>query len=264
MNQNHNDGLWKIRHNWGKCLEALGFSERQCFELANVPQKPCFLNLDHPDLFKLLHTFNLSLDILESGQICLNTLVKQLRGEVAFSKRALGNLGSRPQVILKLGARLERFEFRDILASFQLSEELLLKADTYLSAEIVEKLADRISQNKLNFFWIKESAEENFREALGDTKRDRKTFLDFVDHGVSQMEKNFDYKIERSSPKQIIFSYKENEKTLEHFGKSLQSHCWSINMQYSVEAYFDGMVEVRPLRSTSEEEDRNKFEVDFR
>ena len=253
-----------MRHNWGKCLEALGFSERQCFELANVPQKTCFLDLNYPDLFKLLHTFNLSLDILESGQICLDTLVRQFRGEVVFSKRALGNLGSRPQVILKLGLFLERFEFRELLASFQLSEELLLKADTYLSAEIVEKLANRISHNRLNFLWIKESAEENFRESLGNTKRDRKTFLDFVGHGVRQVERNFDYKIERSSPKQIIFSCKENEKTLEHFEKGLQGHSWSINIKYFVETYFDGEVKVKLLKSVLEGEDRNEFEVDFR
>ena len=138
---------------WRECLATLGLSEAQSFRIAGVPLAPSFLHLGYYDLNKLLRTFNISLELLDEGRVCHETLIRQFRGEAAFSRRALGNQGSRPAVILGMGAYLSNNGFEEILSSFQLSKKLVSQAKTYLSAEIVDTLADKICNNEISYVW---------------------------------------------------------------------------------------------------------------
>ena len=78
---------------WKECLKTLGLSEAQSFQIAEVPSALSFLHLNYYHLDKFLRTFNLSLKLLDSGYVCQETLIRQFRGEVAFSRQALGNQG---------------------------------------------------------------------------------------------------------------------------------------------------------------------------
>ncbi len=264
MNQNERTlNIQRMEQSWEECREALGISHAQSFEVAKVPAAPSFLHLEYDNLFKFLNTFNLSLELLDQRQVCLDTLARQFRGEIAFSQNALGNRGSRPEIILKLGHHLSSDDFEDVLSSFQLSKTLLTQAKTYLSAEIVNLLSDKICDHKAGYLWIKPLAAENCRECLGQFKGNAKTLPHFINHQINSIERNFHYQIESSNHRKTVFSCNTNQRSRDYFGKNIENRAWLLNIQYFLQAYFDNRVEITLLNSTLGGADCNRFEVSF-
>ncbi len=255
--------LRRIQRSWEKCLEALGISEAQSFEIAGMYSAPSLLHLIPNEIFKLLKTFNLSQDLLERDQVCLNTLARQFRGDVAFSQRALGNQGSRPEVILFMEACLTDYQFDEILASFQLSRKLVSQSNSYMSAEIVDTLSTRICNNKFGHLWIEELAAQNCRKFFGKFKGNAKSFSNFMDYQINAVERNFSYQIESSNDRKIVFSCQTNENSRDYFGRNIEGHAWLENIKYFCQAYFDHSAEVNLIYSTLKGADRNLFEIDF-
>ncbi len=254
----------RMQQCWGECLETLGLSEAESFQIARVPSAPSFLHLKHNHIYKLLQSFNLSQELLDEGKVCRKTLIRQFRGDVAFSRRALGNRGSRPELILKLGSYLKKeYEFEKILASFQLSKKLLVQAKTYLSAEIVDVLAAKICDNRGSFSWVKSSSVDNYRQCFGNTRGDAKSFIDLVENQIKLIEKNFSYKIEKLSGREITFSCKTNEKTRHYLGRNLEHGAWPLNIKYFCQCYFGDCAEVRTTHRTLDGHPVNRFEVTF-
>ena len=248
---------------WRKCLATLGLSEAQSFQVARVPFASSFLDLEHDHLEKLLRTFNLSLELLDSNQVCRETLIRQFRGEAAFSRRALGNQGSRPEVILGLGSYLSGSEFGEVLSSFQLSKKLVSQSKTYLSAEIVDILADRICSDKGSYFWVESSALKNYRQHFGDTKGNSKSFSDLVNNQMKYIERNFSYKIEKLDGRKIVFSCKTNKKTRHYLQRNLESYAWLLNIKYFCQCYFGDCAKVELTQSTLYGGPLNRFEITF-
>ena len=85
--------MYRMEKCWQECLETLNLSETQSFQIAGIPSAPSLLHLEYYHADKLLRTFNLSAELLESGQVCHKTLIRQFRGEVAFSQRGTWQSG---------------------------------------------------------------------------------------------------------------------------------------------------------------------------
>ena len=261
MKQKRISSARRIKQCWGECLEILGLSEAQSFQMVEVPSASSLLHLPYHHLEKLLRTFNLSLELLDEKQVCRETLIRQFRGEVAFSRRALGNRGSRPELILKLGSYLENSEFEEVLSSFQLSKKLLSHAQTYLSAEIVDTLSDRICDNWSGYSWVESVSVENYRQRFGDTRGNAKSFPHLVDCQLKYIERNFSYQIEKLNRRKIVFSCVTNEKTRHYLQRNLESCAWLLNIQYFCQCYFGDCAEITQAKSTLDGGPLNRFEI---
>ena len=253
--------LHRIKHCWGECLEVLGLSEAQSFQVAGVPFASSFLHLEYDHLDKLLRTFNLSLELLDEDRVCRETLTRQFRGEAAFSRRALGNQGSRPELILEVGSYLNAGEFGEILSSFQLSKALVSQSKTYLSAEIVDILTDRICENRASYCWVESSSVKNYRQCFGNTRGDSKSFSHLVDNQMKFIERNFSYKIEKLGRRKIVFSCVTNEKTRHYLQRNLENYAWLLNIKYFCQCYFGHDAEIKLTQSTLDGGLCNRFEV---
>ena len=251
----------RIKRCWGECLETLELSEAGSFQVAGVPLAPSLLHLQYNHLDKLLRNFNLSLKLLNEGRVCQKTLNRQFCGEVAFSQRALGNQGSRPELILELGSYLGADKFEDVLSSFQLSKKLVSQSKTYLSAEIVDALAARVCRNRSSYSWIKSSSVKNYRKFFGSTKGNAKSFSHLIDDKMKFIERNFSYKIEKLNHRKIVFSCKTNEKTRYYLERDLEGYVWLLNIKYFCQCYFDDCAEVKLTDSTLSGDALNRFEV---
>ena len=166
-------------------------------------------------------------------------------------------------MILGLGSYLKNSEFEQILSLFQLSKKLVSKSKAYLSAEIVDMLADKICENMSSYVWVESSSIKNYRQRFGNAKGDSKSFVDFVNNQMKFIERNFSYQIESIDGRKIVFSCKTNEKTRRYLQRNLEGRTWLLNIKYFCQCYFGDDAKVELTQSTLDGGPLNRFEVDF-